>query len=57
MPVLCCGAATALAIALRDSVLPENLVLLYLLLVITITIKIGRVARWRWTPYPARAPR
>ena len=44
MPVLCCGAATALAIALRDSVLPENLVLLYLLLVITITIKIGRAA-------------
>lgn len=44
LPLAACAAATALGVTLRDSVLPVNLVLMYLLLVVSITIRIGRSA-------------
>ena len=44
LPLAACAGATALGVTLRETVLPVNLVLMYLLLVVSITIRIGRTA-------------
>ncbi len=44
MPLLGCAAVTVAGVALRDTILPENQVLLFLLLVVLVTVKLGRLA-------------
>jgi two-component system sensor histidine kinase KdpD len=44
LPLVGCTAVAVAGVALRDNILPENQVLLFLLLVILVTVKLGRLA-------------
>ena len=44
LPLLGCTTVAAAGVVLRDVILPENQVLLFLLLVVTLTMKLGRLA-------------